>query len=214
MKTCTQKIPLDFTLYLITDRKLFADEDIFFAGIEEAFRGGVRAVQLREKDLTIRELLAMAYRLKELTVRYGAKLFINDRVDVALAVDADGVHLGGAGIPASAARMVAGKEMRIGVSAHHVGEAKKAEQEGADFVTFGPVFETPSKLKYGRPLGPELLSEACRALSIPVFGIGGIKPAGVERVIKAGASGVAVISAILDSADIQSTTEEFMRLLK
>ncbi len=207
-------MPVDFKLYLITDRKLFVDNDTFFTGVEEALKGGAPAVQLREKDLTIRELLTMAYRLKELTTRYRAKLFINDRVDVALAVDADGVHLGGTGIPAFAARKAAGEGMLIGVSTHSVEEAGKAEEEGADFVTFGPVFETPSKMKYGRPLGPELLGEVSRKISIPVFAIGGIKPERVGRVMESGASGVAVISAILGSADIQSNTEEFMRLLK
>lgn len=208
------KILVDFKLYLITDRRLFIDDDSLFTAVEEALKGGVPAVQLREKDLEIRELLRMAYSLRELTVRYRAKLFINDRVDIALAVGADGVHLGGAGMPAFAARKASGEGMLIGASAHSVAEARKAEEEGADFVTLGPIFETPSKMKYGKPLGPELLREAIKKISIPVFAIGGIKKERVESVLKSGASGIALISAILGSGDIQSNTEEFMRLLK
>ncbi len=156
----------------------------------------------------------MAYVLRELTTRYGAKLFINDRVDIALAVDADGVHLGGESIPASAARKAAGEDMLIGVSTHSIEEAEKAEEEGADFVTLGPVFETPSKLKYGRPLGPGLLRESSGRIFIPVFAIGGIKKERLGSVLEAGASGIALISAILGFEDIRSNTEEFMRLLK
>ena len=209
-----KKIALDFRLYLITDRRLFTGGDSLLNAIEEALKGGVQAVQLREKDLEIRELLRMAYELRKLTSGYGAKLFINDRVDVALAVDADGVHLGGASMPAFAARKAAGEGMLIGVSAHSLAEAKKAEEEGADFVTFGPIFETPSKLKYGKPLGLGPMKEAGARISIPVFAIGGIRVERVKNALESGAFGIALISAILGSEDIQSNTEEFMRLLK
>ena len=210
----SEKKLVDFKLYLITDRRLFPDDYSLFTAVEEALKGGVQAVQLREKDLETRRLLSMAYSLRELTSGYRAKLFINDRVDVALAVDADGVHLGGESMPAFAARKAAGEAMLIGVSAHSIEEAKKAEAEGADFVTLGPVFETPSKIRYGHPLGPELLREARGKISIPVFAIGGIKKERVGSVLESGASGIALISAILGSEDIRSNTEEFMRLLK
>lgn len=209
-----KKIPVDFRLYLITDRRLFADDNSLFVAIEEALEGGVKVVQLREKDLATRSLLRMAYFLRELTSAYSAKLFINDRVDIAMAVDADGVHLGGDSMPAFAARKAAGKAMLIGVSAHSIEEARKAEEEGADFITLGPIFETPSKMKYGRPLGPELLRKARGKISMPVFAIGGIKKEKVDTVLESGASGIALISAILGSEDIRSNTEEFMRLLK
>lgn len=205
---------MDFRLYLITDRRLFTDDNSLFDAVEEALKGGVKAVQLREKDLETRRLLSMAYSLRELTSGYSAKLFINDRVDIALAVDADGVHLGGESMPAFAARKAAGEAMLIGVSAHSIEEAKNAEEEGAAFVTLGPVYETPSKMKYGNPLGPELLREVRGKISIPVFAIGGIKKERVGSVLKGGATGIALISAILGSEDIRSNTEEFMRLLK
>ena len=210
----SEKTRVDFRLYLITDRRLFSDDHSLFTAIEEALKGGVKAVQLREKDLATRSLLSMAYSLRELTSAYRAKLFINDRVDIAMAVEADGVHLGGESMPAFAARKAAGKAMLIGVSAHSIGEAKKAEEEGADFITLGPIFETPSKIKYGPPLGPGLLRETREKISIPVFAIGGIKKERVGSVLESGASGMALISAILGSEDIRSNTEEFMRLLK
>ena len=104
----------------------------------------------------------MAYELREITTAYDARLFINDRVDIALAVRADGVHLGRSSIPVRAARKAAGDNILIGVSTHSVEEAEEAEKEGADFVTLGPVYETPSKIQYGRPLGPEALKSAGR----------------------------------------------------
>lgn len=204
----------DFKLYLITDRKLFGSPDMMLDAIENALDGGVRAVQLREKDLVMRELLDLSYRMRELTSGYGARLFINDRVDIALAVEADGVHLGGSSIPASAAKKASEGRLMTGISCHSLDEALAAEKDGADFITLGPVYETPSKLKYGRPIGLEKFREIREAVRLPVFAIGGIKTGNVEEVMNGGASGVALISAILASDDIKNTTEEFMRKLK
>ncbi len=208
------KDSLNFRLYLITDRKIFSNTQSFFTGIEYALMGGVNAVQLREKDLGIRELLDFAYKLRELTARYGAKLFINDRVDIALAVNADGVHLRASSMPAYAARKVAGENFLIGVSTHSLEDAIEAEQDGADFVVLGPIYETPSKLKYGKPLGIKVLREVKDRISIPVYAIGGIKANRVTEVLREGAYGIACISAILDSNDIKTDTEEFVGLLK
>lgn len=204
---------IDFCLYLITDRKLHPDAAGLYDAVEEALAGGVKAVQLREKDLPVRQQLDMAYRLREITRLHGALLFINDRVDVALAVGADGVHLGGEGIPPSAARKVCGEKLLIGVSTHSASEAMEAGRQGADFVTLGPVYETPSKMKYGRPLGTDVLRQAAGS-ETPVFAIGGITADRINEVKDAGAHGVAVISAILASGSVKSSTEEFMRLLQ
>lgn len=203
---------IDFNLYLITDRMIVRDNDILYA-VEEALKGRVKAVQLREKDFRIRELLDLAYRMRDLTKRYGAKLFINDRVDVAIAVGADGVHLGKKSIPPSAARKVS-NNILIGVSTHSVDEAIEAEKEGADFITLGPVFYTPSKAGYGEPVGLETLKRVCSSVSLPVFAIGGIKPEVVENVLDIGAKGVAVISAILGADNIKDAAEKFLRCLK
>jgi thiamine-phosphate pyrophosphorylase len=209
-----QRTLIDFRLYLITDRKLFADNSSFYDAIEQALAGGLKAVQLREKDLAMRGLLDMAYRLRELTGSYDARLFVNDRVDVALAVKADGVHLGGSSLPAGAARRIAGEKFLIGVSTHGIEEAETAEKEGADFITVGPVYATPSKMKYGKPLGPGILGKIKEKTSVPVFAIGGIKQEKIGEVLGSGADGIALISAVLTAREIKSTTETFMRLLK
>ena len=151
---------IGFKLYLITDRKLFSSTAEFIKAVGEALAAGVKAVQLREKDLPTRELLDMSYKFRELTARFGAKLFINDRLDIALSVDADGIHLGRSGIPVREIRRVAGNGLMIGCSTHSVKEAMEAEKDGADFITFGPLFPTPSKLKYGEPVGLDSLREA------------------------------------------------------
>ncbi|MDP3111212.1 MAG: thiamine phosphate synthase [Thermodesulfovibrionales bacterium] len=235
---------LGFKLYLITDRKLIADSYKLFAAVEEALKGGVKAIQLREKDLEIRELLQMAYKMREITKKYKAKLFINDRVDIALAVGADGVHLGQQSVPAYAARKITEQlcfegrqramniipprpplakggrgdfmskdKFLIGVSTHSVKEALEAEKSGADFITLGPVYKTPSKLKYGRPIGSDTLRNVKSKISIPVFAIGGIKEDKVKEVMGAGADGIALISGILGAKNVGEKTREFFKLL-
>ena len=204
---------LGFKLYLITDRGLFTDDYSLFTGIEDALKVGVKAIQLREKDLEIRELLQMAYKMREITKKYKAKLFINDRVDIALAVKADGVHLGQSSMPPSAVRKIAGNKLIIGASTHGIKEALEAEKSGADFITLGPVYKTPSKLKYGRPIGSDTLRNVKSKISIPVFAIGGIKEDKVKEVMGAGADGIALISGILGSEDIKEKAEYFLKLL-
>lgn len=202
---------IGFHLYLITDRKLFQDEEGLFRAVEQALEAGVRAVQLREKDLGVRDLLRMAYRMRGLTRSFSARLFINDRVDVALAAEADGVHLGATGMPAHAAKKASSGRLLVGASTHTREEAEIAQREGADFITFGPVYETPSKLRYGRPVGTAALEEIRRAIALPVFAIGGIRKENVTEVMKAGADGIAVISAVLASRAIHQDIGELMR---
>jgi thiamine-phosphate pyrophosphorylase len=212
---------IDFKLYLITDRKLFTNDYSLFTAVEEAIKAGVKAVQLREKDLPTRELLDMAYKMRELTARYDIKLFINDRVDITMCVNADGVHLGQSSIPVYAVReavnasrfTVHSEQFFIGASTHNLDEALIAEREGADFITFGPIYPTPSKLKYGKPVGTEALKIVSEKVAIPVFGIGGIKPDNIVEVINTGAYGVALISGILGEADVSSATEKYLKIL-
>lgn len=203
---------INFNLYLITDRKLFTDHSSLFTAVEEALKSGLKAVQLREKDFGARDLLGMAYKMRELTKTYQARLFINDRVDIALAVEADGVHLGRESIPAHAVKKTFKDRLIIGVSTHSLDEAVDAEKGGADFVTLGPVYHTPSKMKYGEPIGIELLRSIKGKISIPVFAIGGIRIDKVGEVKDAGADGLALISAILTAENIRETTEKFLRL--
>lgn len=203
---------IDFKLYLITDRKV-AKVPLVDA-VRLALEGGVKAVQLREKDLPVRELLAVAKDLRKLTREHHAKLFINDRVDVAIGVEADGVHLGVESIPCSAARKLVGKKMLIGVSTHSLEEAKRAKSEGADFITFGPVFDTPSKRGFGAPLGTQKLGEVVREVSLPVFGLGGVNGRNLGDVLYTGARGVAMISAILASKNIRKTAKDMMEVVR
>lgn len=198
----------DFKLYLITDRH--ASTLPLPQAIRLALEGGVRAIQLREKDLPVRELLALAGELRVVTREYGAKLLINDRVDVAVAMDADGVHLGTQSMPCPVVRKIIGRNRMIGVSTHSLDEAKNAEDEGADFITFGPVYSTPSKARFGPPVGLEELKKAKKEIEIPVFGLGGIKSGNIDAVLQAKADGVAVISAILAAPDIQGAAEEII----
>jgi thiamine-phosphate pyrophosphorylase len=201
-------------LYAITDRKLFSAPCSMYLAVESVLEAGAGIVQLREKDLTVRELFDMAIWMRELTKEYGAKLMINDRVDVALAVEADGVHLGRNSIPVQTVKKIAGSKLMIGVSTHNKDEAIEAERDGADFITLGPVYETPSKMKYGTPIGVDIIREVKNMISIPLYAIGGIKRDKVREVREAGADGVAVISALFAAKNFKEETEEFLRLLR
>jgi thiamine-phosphate pyrophosphorylase len=203
---------IDFNLYLITDRKNSRVRELSLV-IEEALKGGVKAVQLREKDLSSRELYETAYELRKLTSHYGARLFINDRVDIALAVDADGVHLGNASIPIHRARKILGEKRLIGVSCHNRISAIAAEEMGADFITFGPVFYTPSKAVYGDPVGIGKLSTITDLLQIPVFALGGLNRDTIPQAIAAGIHGVALVSAIMAADNPREETKALLSLL-
>jgi thiamine-phosphate pyrophosphorylase len=191
---------IDFRVYLITDRKLCPGGDIL-GTVEKALKGGVRAVQLREKDLPGRDLFRLAEKMRGLTAGYGARLFINDRADVAVAVGADGVHLGVHSVPPREARRLLGAQAAVGCSAHNAEELREAAEGGADFVTFGPVYPTPSKGPFGPPVGIPALASACRTADIPVFALGGIGPRNIEEVARAGSFGIALISGIVAAAD-------------
>jgi len=205
-------VAVDFRLYLITDRKI-ATKPLPEA-VRLALEGGVKAVQLREKDLPVREFLALAQEMRAITREFGAKLIINDRVDVAMTVGADGVHLGHQSMPVDAARKVVGTGLLIGVSTHTTEEALAAQAGGADFVTFGPIFETPSKTGLGNPVGAAAIRYLKNEINIPIFALGGIKSGNILPVMSAGADGVAMISAIMAADDIRKTAAAFDKALK
>ena len=181
---------IDFRLYFVTDRRQTAGRPLSDV-VHAALDGGVRAVQLRERDLEGGELYRLAGRLRDLTARYAARLLINDRLDVALAAGADGVHLGQTSLPVSTARQLLGPDKLIGVSTHSPDEITAAQ--GADFVVFGPVYFTPSKADYGQPQGLARLRQAVRHSPAPVFAIGGIQADRIAAVRSVGAHGVALI---------------------
>ena len=204
---------LDFDLYVVTDRQLTSGRSLRWV-VEAALQGGARAFQLREKDLPPRELYPLALEMRQLTQTYGARLLINDRVDVALAVNADGVHLTTTSLPASIARRVLGPAPLIGVSTHTLAEAQAAAEEGADFLVFGPVFFTPSKAPYGQPVGLDALRAVRAAVKLPMLAIGGVKKANIDQVVAAGADGIAVISAIIGADDPTAASQELLATLR
>ena len=203
---------VDFRLYLITDRGQTNRRDLL-AVVEEAMSGGVGAVQLREKGLPAREYFELAQVMRALTIRYGARLLVNDRVDIAMAVGADGVHLPETGLPISVARELLGPTKLIGVSCHSQDMAHVAEREGADFITFGPVYHTPSKAIFGDPVGVASLVGATQSLSIPVFALGGVNRDRVPELLAAGIHRVAVVSAILAAPAPGAEAKAFTTLL-
>ncbi len=191
---------VDFSLYLISDRRQTGGRPLLDV-IEAALQGGVGAVQLREKDLTTKELYTLGCALRQLTQRYHAKLLINDRIDLALAVGADGVHLTEQSLDVTVARQLLGPDKWIGVSTHHLDRALEVERQGADFITFSPIYATPSKAAYGAPQGLDKLREVCLQVNLPVIALGGINTQRRHDVLAAGAGGCAVISAILAADD-------------
>lgn len=202
-----------FSLYLITDRHHCGVRTVTEV-VREALEGGVRAVQLREKDLSTAELYRLARELRRLTSDFDALLIINDRLDIALAVEADGVHLGVNSLPLPAARRLLGGGKIIGYSAHAIDEALRAQGDGADFVTFSPVYPTPSKASYGEPCGVKLLAEAASALEIPVIALGGISQANITEALSANIDGIAVISAILAAVDPRAAAVSLLKKIE
>ncbi|MBI4530041.1 MAG: thiamine phosphate synthase [Candidatus Latescibacteria bacterium] len=203
---------VDFHLYLITDRHQCRDRP-FTGVLREACQAGVKAVQLREKDLTPLATFRLAAELNMLLDGFETALLMNDRADIAMAVGARGVHLPEVGIPVEAARRCLSSGTLVGVSTHSRDGAIRAQEDGADFITFGPIFFTPSKAPYGEPLGLRALEEVAQDIRLPIFAIGGITPDRVKNCLTAGAWGVAVISAILAAEKIDVAVAAFREAL-
>jgi thiamine-phosphate pyrophosphorylase len=196
---------------LVTDRHRAAPRDIVEV-VTAAIKGGVQFVQLREKDLPAGELFALAQRLREVT-RERALLVVNDRADVALACNADGVHLGEASLPVAAGRRIIGREKLLGRSVHTVAAATEAERDGADYLIAGAIFPTASHPD-AAPQGLDFLREVCAAVKIPVFAIGGITRANARDCLAAGAHGVAVMGEIIGADKPEQRARELSDLLK
>jgi thiamine-phosphate pyrophosphorylase len=198
-------------LVLITDRTLLP-EDQFLAGIEAALKGGVRAIQLREKNLSENELRSLAKDVLKLTQKYSALLIINHRAELAHAIGADGVHLTESS-PAVRKIRKQFPDLLIGKSTHSLQGAMRAQHQGADFVTFSPVYDTPSKQQYGPPQGLEKLKHVCAGLDIPVLALGGIDLSRITSVREQGAFGVALIRGIWNSPDIEHESLKYINAL-
>lgn len=199
-------------IYLITDRHQTYRKRPLLETIEELLQAGVRMIQLREKDLSAAELFPLAKELRALTHRYQSLLLINDRVDIAQAVNADGVHLGHHSLPIEVVRQSLGAKFLIGASTHSPSEVERCRQQGADFVTYGPIYYTPSKSAYGKPVGVESLQEICKKTPLPVYALGGIKIENAQETLKAGAVGIAAISALLSSDSPTQAFQDFSKI--
>jgi thiamine-phosphate pyrophosphorylase len=168
------------------------------------------AIQLRERDLSARELVTLAREVQAMTASRRSQLLINDRIDVALALEGVGVHLRSNSLPVSVARQMLGAQRLLGISVHSVEEGLSAQSQGADYIVLGPIYETPTKQMYGPPLGIHTLEKACRLVRIPIIGIGGVTAARAREMRCAGAFGAAVITAILGATDVESAARELV----
>jgi thiamine-phosphate pyrophosphorylase len=204
---------VNFRLLLVTDRTQAGGRS-FPSLIRQAVSAGLPAVQLRERDLSTRELLPLVQEVQSITALQGIPLIVNDRVDLMMALNLEGVHLRSDSLPSLPVRQLIGPRRLMGVSTHSVEDVRRANQSGADYVVFGPIFGTPSKRSFGPPLGLDLLADVCRQSSIPVIAIGGITCERVRDVRQAGAHGVAVIGALLTRDDIGEAVREFNHALE
>jgi thiamine-phosphate pyrophosphorylase len=197
---------VNYSLYLVTERSLLQNIELEQA-VEEAILGGTTLVQLREKNISTMEFYKIAVNIKKITDKYNVPLIIDDRLDIALAVNAAGIHVGQSDMPCEIARKLVGKDKIIGVSAHTVEEALKAQKDGADYLGVGAVFPTGTK-KDAVDVSMETLKEIVQKVSIPVVAIGGVNQDNVDKLADTGIDGISVISAIIGKKDVRKAAEE------
>ncbi|MYL63106.1 thiamine phosphate synthase [Bacillus hwajinpoensis] len=202
-----------FQLYVITGEEFHPERDLVDV-MEEAIRGGADIIQLRDKTNSKKVVLEKALKLKALTKKYNIPFIVNDHIDVALAVDADGIHLGQDDLPLETARKIIGPDKIIGISTHRIEEARVAEKGGADYIGAGPIFPTNSKSDVVDPVTTEYIKEVTSEISIPFVAIGGIKLHNVSDVLRAGAKRICVISEVVGSDDVKGTCELFQQVIK
>ena len=203
---------MDPSLYVILDRVAARGRDLEEI-LDATIAGGCRMIQLREKEWPTGRLLPLAERLRDRCRRAGVTFIVNDRVDLAVAVEADGVHLGQDDLPPRAARPLLRPGMVLGRSTHSVAQARQAQADGADYIAVGSMFPTQTKADF-ELVGPELLRAVRPETKAPLVGIGGITRANVAQVIRAGADGVAVISAVCGASDPAAATREFVAAIR
>ena len=204
-----KKVDKILALYLVTARYDWKEED-FLKKVEEACRSGVTLVQLREKECTTREYYELAQKVKTITDRYQIPLMIDDRVDICLAVDASGVHIGADELPVEVVRKLIGKDKILGVTAKTVERALEAEQHGADYLGVGAIYPTTTKV-ITQPTSIETLREIATTVSIPIVAIGGIKEDNIEPLKGTGIAGVAIVSEIMKAENIQEKCQSLRR---
>jgi thiamine-phosphate pyrophosphorylase len=204
---------MDYSVYLVTDRQLSRNRTTREI-VAAAIKGGVSCVQLREKNCSTREFIEEALAIRELLSIHGIPLIINDRVDVALAVNADGVHLGQTDMPHNMARQLVPKDMIIGISAESLSDTIAAQQDGADYIGVSPIYTTPTKRDTAPPLGLDGLQKIRAAVDTPLVGIGGLNADNAKEVIRNGADGVAVVSAIVAAENPSAATRNLVHIVK
>jgi len=204
---------IDYSLYLVTDRGLARGRSTLDI-VTAAVSGGVTCVQLREKDCSTLEFIEQALAIKNFLKAREVPLIINDRLDVALAVAADGVHLGQSDMPLEMARKIAGRSMLIGISAESVQDAVESEKGGADYLGVSPIYATPTKSDTAPPLGIKGLREIRKAVKLPLVGIGGLTRENSADVIRNGADGVAVVSAIVAADDPEAAAKALKHVIE
>lgn len=204
------KSNIDYTLYLVTDRTLMSTERLETA-VEQAILGGCTVVQLREKDCSTLDFYNTAVKIKEVTSHYNVPLIINDRIDIALAVDANGVHVGQSDIPAKIARKLIGSDKILGVSAANLEEAIKAQKDGADYIGVGAMFSTLTKTD-AKLTSIDELKEIRKHISIPIVVIGGINKNTIPKFHGINIDGIAVVSAIISQPNIKEASQELKRI--
>ena len=198
----------ELKFYLVTDSDILRDRD-FYNSIEEALKGGVTMLQLREKNASGKEFLEKAIKLRELTKKYNVKFIINDRVDIAMLCDADGVHVGQSDIPANKVRELIGEDKIVGVSARTVEEALTAKENGADYLGVGAMFTTRTKLD-AKSVSIEKLKEIQEVIKLPVVAIGGLSLSNIYKLKECNVDGYAVVSAILGAENIKLECEKWI----
>ena len=210
MQKRTVKPKIDYSLYLVTDRDLMSAKTLDEA-VEKAILGGATLIQFREKKASSLEFYTLAVRIKKITDRYGIPLIVNDRVDIALASDASGVHVGQSDLPASAVRRMIGAGKILGVSASSLNEAEKAQRDGADYLGVGAMFATGTKTD-AELMSMEELKKIRAAVTLPLVVIGGINTDTIRQFHGTGIDGISVVSAILSETDIASAAKELKKL--
>ena len=200
---------IDLSLYLVTDKS--DDVEKFLKTIEEAIKGGVSVVQIREKTADTLDFYNLALKVKEITQKYDVPLIINDRVDVALAIDADGVHVGQSDMPCDVTRALVGPDKIVGVSAATIEEARKAESDGADYIGTGAVFPTATKDDAPK-ITKKDLKEIVESINIPVVAIGGITLDNAHELTDTGIAGLSVVSAIMSSENPKKSSKELLKI--
>lgn len=201
-----------YSLYLVADRDSAGKRSIERI-VARAIAGGVTIVQYRDKDGGTRKMVERGKKLRAMTRKAGIPLIINDRIDVALAIDADGAHVGQDDLPAPLARKILGPEKILGVSAKTVAQARQAEKDGANYLGVGDIFGTQSKADAGKPIGLRAVRRIVRSVRIPVVGIGAVSTQNAAQVIEAGADGIAVISAIVQAPDPMLAAKELRQIV-